>query len=132
MPKKTSEKPYFTATGSRKRAHAKIKLQAGGGKVKINGKDFFEDSQIYQIVTSPLKLVGLEKKFDLEAKVLGGGITSRPQAVRLAVARALLESDEKLKQTLRKAGYLTRDPREKERKKPGLKRARKAPQWQKR
>lgn len=122
----------FRAIGRRKRAIARVKLLPGVGKIKIDNKDKFSDLVLNSVILAPLKLVGLENKFDVETKVSGGGISSRPEAIRLGIARALLKYDSNLRQTLRKAGYLTRDPREKERKKPGLKRARKAPQWQKR
>ncbi|OIP06161.1 30S ribosomal protein S9 [Candidatus Berkelbacteria bacterium CG_4_9_14_3_um_filter_39_23] len=120
---------YFQAIGRRKRSSALVKLSSGVGKLMINKKEIeAPDSAIIL----PLKLLGLEKKFDIMAQVKGGGIMSRKGAICLAIARALVKKDESNKPTLRKSGLLTRDQREKERKKPGLKRARRAPQWKKR
>lgn len=120
---------YIYAIGRRKRATATVRLIKGKGEVKLNGKEL---TDIPAVLIQPLKIVGLEDKFALSAQVKGGGITGQLEAIRLAVARALVKYDETLKPTLRKSGLLTRDPREKERKKPGLKRARRAPQWSKR
>jgi small subunit ribosomal protein S9 len=126
---------YYEAVGRRKRAVARVRLYPGDGQIIINDKpleDFFGRPQDWQSVTAPLSLTGNENRFNLSVLVKGGGITGQSQAIRHGVARALLESDPDLRVSLRRAGYLTRDPREKERKKPGLKRARKAPQYTKR
>lgn len=120
---------YFAATGRRKRAVARVRLHSGTGKFYINNKVVEKPDDVY---LAALILVGKDKTFDCLITVKGGGIMSQKGAIRHAIARALLEVDKDLKPTLRKAGYLTRDPREKERKKPGLRRARRAPQWQKR
>lgn len=120
---------YYQATGSRKRAKARVRLFLGNGQLLVNGKDYSRKSEEY---LAPLNLVGKAKNFNISINIKGGGIESQKEAARNAIARALVVYDQKLKTTLRKAGYLTRDSREKERKKPGLKRARRAPQWQKR
>lgn len=120
---------YLQAVGRRKRSSAFVKLFDGVGTLTINKKEIeVFDRGMYL----PLKLLGLDKKIDVVATVKGGGIMSRKGAIRLAIARALVKKDEANKSTLRKSGLLTRDSREKERKKPGLKRARRAPQWKKR
>ncbi len=117
----------FYGLGRRKTAIARVLLEKGEGKLTINGKD-----QNIEDAFAPFKVVGLEGKFNIDAKIMGGGVSSQIGALRLGVARALVNFDEKLKPVLRKNGFLTRDPRIKERKKPGLRRARRAPQWQKR
>lgn len=124
-----TKKKYWSATGRRKRASAFVKIFSGTGQATINKNMIEKPEPVY---LAPLKLLGLEKKFDLTAQVKGGGKIAQKTAICLGVARALVKKDSELKPTLRKAGFLTRDPREKERKKPGLKRARRAPQWQKR
>jgi len=124
----TQVKEFIYAHGSRKRASARVRLYPGNGKVLINGKEFPPDP----LMIAPLVLAALDKKFDVSARVVGGGMTGQLEAIRHGIARALVIHDPELRSTMRKAGYLTRDPREKERKKPGLKRARRAPQWQKR
>jgi small subunit ribosomal protein S9 len=126
---------YYEAVGRRKRAVARVRLYPGDGQIIINDKplpDFFGRPQDLQSVTAPLSLTDNEERFNVSVLVKGGGITGQAQAIRHGVARALLLSDPELRAALRRAGYLTRDPREKERKKPGLKRARKAPQYTKR
>jgi small subunit ribosomal protein S9 len=131
---KTSE--YFYAAGKRKTSVARVRLYPGGkGEVTVNGKpatEYFTMLTSNGIIKSPLKLVGLTNKFDISAKVLGGGISSQAEALRHGISRALLEFDRELRGPLKKAGFLTRDARTKERKKPGLKRARRAPQFSKR
>lgn len=120
---------YNYATGRRKAAVARVRLfPQGSGKITVNEKAITPGDQAY---LAPLKLVGLTTA-DLSVKVQGGGFSGQEEAIRHGVARAIVELDEEYKTTLRKAGYLTRDPREKERKKPGLKGARRAPQWSKR
>ena len=127
---------YLYAVGRRKQAIATVKLHKNGkGKITINGKiysEYFPTEELEQIVSAPLKSVGQADKVDIEAKVSSGGKHGQAEAVRLGISRALVLLNINFKKNLRKAGYLTRDPRSKERKKPGLKRARRAPQWQKR
>ena len=119
---------YYFGRGRRKTAHARVKLTQGTGELKINNKLTEIDKKLLE----PFQLVGLEKKWDIEAFVHGGGKTSQIEAIQLAISRTLLLIDQNSKTTLRKSNLLTRDQREKERKKPGLKRARRAPQWSKR
>ncbi len=131
----SEEVRYYEAVGRRKRAVARVRLYPGDGQVVINEKglqEFFGRPQDRQNVTSALSLTDSEDRFNLSVVVKGGGITGQSVAIRHGTARALLKYDPDLKPLLRQAGYLTRDPREKERKKPGLKRARKAPQYTKR
>ena len=120
---------YFAAIGRRKRAVARVRLTKGTGQLTINTKPFADP---FGLITEPLKLANVLGAYDINAKVQGGGAEARKEAVRLGIARALLVLDATLRPTLRQAGMLTRDPRDKERKKPGLKRARRAPQWSKR
>ena len=128
MEDKKQAKQYYYGLGRRKTAIARVRLVPGKGALMINGNPVEPN----EIVNAPLNVVGQSGKFDITAVVSGGGVQSQIEAIRLGVARALVELDESLKQSLRKAGYLSRDAREKERKKPGLKRARRAPQWAKR
>jgi small subunit ribosomal protein S9 len=131
----SNEVRYYEGVGRRKRAVARVRLYPGDGEVVINGKaldEYFGRPQDWQDVLAPIALTGNEKRFNLSVLVNGGGITGQAEAIRHGVSRALLDADPGLKQLLRRAGFLTRDPREKERKKPGLKRARKAPQYTKR
>jgi small subunit ribosomal protein S9 len=131
----SNEVRYYEAVGRRKRAIARVRLYPGDGEVVINGKpltEYFGRPQDRQNVVAPALLTGNDKRFNLSILVNGGGITGQAQAIRHGVSRALLVADPGVKQMLRRAGFLTRDPREKERKKPGLKRARKAPQYTKR
>jgi small subunit ribosomal protein S9 len=127
---------FIQKTGRRKTATARVRLVAGKGDVIINEKnvnDYFSD--IYNalnLIKEPLALVGFDKKLDISVNVRGGGKKSQIEAIRLGIARVLISTDEKLKTTLKKAGFLTRDSRMKERKKYGLKRAHKAPQYRKR
>jgi len=126
---------YYEAVGRRKRAVARVRLYPGDGQVVINEKglqEFFGRPQDWLDVMAPLKVTENVERFNLSVRVKGGGITGQAQAIRHGVARALLRFDPALRPSLRRAGHLTRDPREKERKKPGLKRARKAPQYTKR
>jgi len=126
---KTDAREYYYGMGRRKTAIARVRLYLKGSEeVTINGREGAADP----IVTSPLVLVGEFGKLRVSANVIGGGIQSQKEAIRLGVARALLTKNPEWRQTLKKAGLLTRDPREKERKKPGLKGARRAPQWAKR
>ena len=126
---------YYEGVGRRKRAVARVRLYPGNGQVVINDKElkeYFGRPQDWLDAVAPLKLTSNETRFNLSVLVKGGGVTGQAEAIRHGVARALLKVDPNLNRTLRRAGYLTRDPREKERKKPGLKRARKAPQYTKR
>ncbi|MBN1180411.1 MAG: 30S ribosomal protein S9 [Anaerolineae bacterium] len=131
-----SERYYYEGVGRRKTSTARVRLYADGkGDVVVNGKrllDYFTRSGDAERLLEPLKVVGMEGRFDVSVKVLGGGVSGQTDAVRLGVARALLKLDPELRPVLRRSGYLTRDARIKERKKPGLKRARKAPQYTKR
>lgn len=127
---------YHYGLGRRKTAVAKVRLYPGKGAVVVNDKseaDFFGGlTGLVTKISSPLALTGFKAKFDISARVAGGGVAAQADAIMLGVARALLAMSPDMKPTLRKAGFLTRDPREKERKKPGLRRARKAPQFSKR
>jgi len=129
--KKVVEKKidYYFALGRRKTAIARLKMAPGTGKIIINEKEIANPSRVY---LEPLKKTDFMQKLDLWVKVSGGGITSQLEAIRLAISRGLVKIDPELKKTLKLEGFLTRDPRMKERKKPGLKGARRAPQWQKR
>lgn len=134
--KSTSVQEYFYGTGKRKTAVARVRLYKNGtGEVTVNDKEaavHFPLKKLIVTIFAPLKLTSLMKKFDLSVKVDGGGIVAQAEAIRHGVARALLKYDEALRLTLKKAGFLTRDSRVKERKKPGLKKARRAPQFSKR
>lgn len=127
---------YYEGIGRRKRATARVRLYAGGdGKITVNEKevmDYFPRAGDADILREPLRQVDLESTFDVSVKVSGGGVTGQRDAVRMGLARAILAYDEELRPAMRKGGFLTRDAREKERKKPGLKRARKAPTYTKR
>ncbi len=125
----------FTAVGRRKTSVARVLLQPGSGQIIVNGapvETHFPRATHQSAITLPLRLTNRLGSYNLLAKVLGGGISGQAGAIVHATARALLKSDEAHKQTLREAGLLTRDPREKERKKYGLKRARRAKQYTKR
>ena len=132
----TSAKPYFYGTGRRKHSVARVRLVPGTGKVTINGRDiddYFGLETLKLIVNQPFGITGTEGKFDIIANVCGGGISGQAGAIRHGAARALLQADaEAYRALLKKAGLLTRDPRMKERKKYGLKGARRAPQFSKR
>lgn len=131
----TEEIRYYEGVGRRKRAVARVRLYPGDGQIVINNKglkEYFGRPQDWESVLAPLELTESEGRFNMSVHVKGGGITGQAGAIRHGAARALLLVDPSLKAALRRAGHLTRDPREKERKKPGLKRARKAPQYTKR
>lgn len=134
--KKPAVGKYIFAIGRRKTASARVKLYAAGiGEFTVNGKAFtryFPTFQLQRTALAPLDLQGLNKSVNLTIAVSGGGVNAQAGAVSLAVARALVTLDPAHKLVLKKQDLLTRDSREKERKKPGLKRARRAPQWQKR
>ncbi len=126
---------YFHGTGKRKEAVARVKLYPGDGAVLIDGVPYEERLSRLEhrrTVMQPLKLTENEGKYNAVIKVEGGGISGQCGAISHGIARALVKADEKLRPILRQKGLLTRDPRAKERKKPGLKRARKAPQYTKR
>ena len=129
-------RPFFYGTGRRKSSVARVRLYEGTGKVTINGRDiddYFGLETLKLIVRQPLNLTETTEKFDIECRVAGGGVTGQAGAIRHGIARALLQYDsENLRSALKKAGFLTRDPRMKERKKYGLKAARRAPQFSKR
>ncbi len=127
--------PYFYGTGRRKKSVARVRVYAGTGKITINDRDiddYFGLETLKLIVRQPLALTDTADKFDIVCKVAGGGVTGQAGAIRHGLSRALLQYDENLRGTLKKAGFLTRDPRMKERKKYGLKGARRAPQFSKR
>ena len=131
----TSAKPYFYGTGRRKKSVARVRIYPGTGMITINGKDveeYFGLETLKLIVRQPLALTETTEKFDVICKVQGGGVTGQAGAIRHGLSRALLQHDENLRPLLKKAGFLTRDPRMKERKKYGLKGARRAPQFSKR
>lgn len=127
---------YIYTKGGRKEARALVKLfYHGQGEILINGKDYkkyFPYFEFQDIIQTPLKLIKQEGKYDLSVKVKGGGKRGQAEAIRCGIARALAISNPTFRKPLKKAGFLTRDSRIKERKKPGLKRARRAPQWKKR
>ncbi|MDD4995905.1 MAG: 30S ribosomal protein S9 [Patescibacteria group bacterium] len=124
------------ATGKRKSAIAQIQFSPQGkGKIFINKKEsnkYFSPFSLQELILSPLKLLKKEKDFDFKIKVTGGGVHGQAEAVRLGISRALILLNPSWRKELKMAGFLRRDPRVKERKKPGLKRARRAPQWAKR
>ena len=134
--KKSSNKVYYYGTGRRKNAVAAVRLVPGNGKITINTKDideYFGLDTLKLLVRQPLALTETEDKFDVIVKAVGGGISGQAGAIRHGIARALVEADEdNYKSVLKTAGFLTRDARMKERKKPGLKKARKASQFSKR
>ena len=130
-----TEKAQFYGTGRRKKSVARVRLIPGNGDIKINGRDiddYFGLETLKTIVRQPFEVTGLLGKFDVICRVDGGGVTGQAGAIRHGISRALLETDENIRPVLKKAGYLTRDPRMKERKKYGLKAARRAPQFSKR
>ena len=129
------KKLQYWGTGRRKKAIARVRLVAGNGSVNVNRRsldDYFGLDTLKLIVNQPLALVGAADKFDVIVNVKGGGLSGQAGAIRHGIARALVVADEAYKAELKKAGYLTRDPRMKERKKYGLKKARRAPQFSKR
>ena len=133
MPK--AEKKYYYGTGRRKKAIARVRLIEGNGKITINSKDldeYFGKETLKVIVKQPLVATNTLSKYDVIASVNGGGSTGQAGAIRHGIARALNEANSEFRPALKSNGYLTRDPRMKERKKYGLKKARKAPQFSKR
>lgn len=133
---KTADTKYIEAVGRRKRAVARVRMTpASKNEVIVNGKkleEAFTVSDLQKDVLSPLRAQGVVETYSVSAKVNGGGIASQAEAIRLGIARILVETDANLRSVLKKEGYLKRDPRKKERKKFGLRKARKAPQWSKR
>jgi len=131
----TTKQHYHYGLGRRKEAIATARLYKGGGEIMVGNTaatDYFNNAALIQLLNQPIVLAGQEKKLRVVLKLRGGGKRGQAEAARLAIARALNSMSDELHTTLKKAGYLTRDSREKERKKPGLKRARKAPQFSKR
>ena len=125
----------YTATGKRKTACARVILKPGSGSYTINGKEldaFFPRSTLQRIIRQPLEAVGYDARMDVTARMHGGGVAAQAGALRHGISRALLEADPNLRGELKRRGFLTRDPRVKERKKAGLKKARKRPQFSKR
>ena len=128
-------KPYFYGTGRRKHSVARVRVYNGTGNMTINGRDindYFGLETLKLLVNSPLVLTETEGKFDVVVNVVGGGCSGQAGAIRHGLSRALLQFNPELRTVLKKAGFLTRDPRMKERKKYGLKAARRAPQFSKR
>ena len=122
-------------TGRRKEAVARVRLREGTGQFELNGRpleDMFPSRAHRMNITAPLRVVGREKEFDVVARLHGGGVSGQAGALRMGLARALIEFDPEMRPALKKEGLLTRDAREKERRKYGLKKARKAPQYSKR
>lgn len=125
----------FYGTGRRKNAVARVYLVPGEGKVVVNNKqvlDYFGRKTLDMVVRQPLELTATASRFDVICKVVGGGVSGQAGAVRHGIARALVQADPNLRPALKRAGFLTRDPRMKERRKYGLKKARRAPQFSKR
>lgn len=128
-------KPLVQSTGRRKQAVARVRIRPGSGQITINKRaieSYFPSETHRMVVTEPLRLTTTAEVYDVDATIDGGGISGQAGAMRLGIARGLLVLDEDLRATLKKAGFLTRDAREKESKKYGLKKARKAPQYSKR
>ena len=131
----TSAKPYFYGTGRRKKSVARVRVYPGTGVITINKRsidDYFGLETLKLIVNQPYEVTDTLGKFDIVCTVTGGGISGQAGAIRHGLAKALLQVDETYRPALKKAGFLTRDPRMKERKKYGLKAARRAPQFSKR
>lgn len=135
MAKKNTNTTTFYGTGRRKDAIARVRVLAGKGEFTVNGKslDEYMSTDVLKVIAKqPLVVTGNEGKFDVIVKVIGGGLSGQAGAIRHGLSRALVLANEENKAALKAAGFLTRDPRMKERKKPGLKKARKAPQFSKR
>ena len=131
----TADLNQYYGTGRRKCSVARVYLRPGNGNIEINRRsidEYFGREVLKTICLQPLKLTGTEGKFDIKVNVTGGGMSGQAGAIRHGIARALLEYDQDLRTPLKRAGYLTRDPRMKERHKYGLKKARRAPQFSKR
>ena len=135
MPRVKKEEAVFMGTGRRKTSIARVRIMPGKGSFTINGKDindYLNTDVLRTIANQAYAVSGTEGKFDTIVKVEGGGLSGQARAIRHGIARALVKADEANKPAIKAAGLLTRDPRMKERKKPGLKKARKAPQFSKR
>jgi len=136
MEEEKTTKEYIYGLGRRKRSVAQVRLYPGGsGKITVNDKELSEYLPVYEkqeMVKAPLKETGTTDTFDITVRTSGGGLTGQTDAIKLGISRALLLFDESFRPALKKLGFLARDARKKERKKPGLKKARKAPQWSKR
>lgn len=132
----STENKYIEAVGRRKQAVARVRLHHGGtGSIKINDREFAEYlpvETLQQSVMAPLRDTGMENVFDITVRVTGGGIHGQADGIRLGIARALVDFNPELRTSLKKAGFLSRDARVKERKKPGKRSARRSPQWSKR
>ena len=127
--------PLVQSTGRRKEAIARVRIHSGDGKITINGRDvtdYFPSDTDRMVLSEPLRLTETEAAYDIEATIDGGGTTGQAGALRLGIARGLIELDPELRVQLKQAGFLSRDARAKESKKYGLKKARKAPQYSKR
>ncbi|MHB8665221.1 MAG: 30S ribosomal protein S9 [Acidimicrobiales bacterium] len=127
--------PLTQTTGRRKAAVARVRIRPGQGTITVNKRpvtDYFPSATHRQIIAEPLRLTTTTETYDVDCTIHGGGVAGQAGALRLGIARALVDLDEELRATLKKAGLLTRDAREKESKKYGLKKARKAPQYSKR
>ena len=127
--------PLVQATGRRKRSVARVRLRSGAGTVTINGRtveDYFPSRTHRMQIVEPLTVTATEGRYDVDATIHGGGASGQAGALRLGISRGLVELEPELRDTLKRGGYLTRDPRKKESKKYGLKKARKAPQYSKR
>ncbi len=127
--------PLSQSTGRRKAAVARVRLRPGAGAVTVNRRpidEYFPSATYRGHATEPLRVAGAQERFDVDATIDGGGVSGQAGALRLGIARGLVEVDPELRTTLKRAGLLTRDAREKESKKYGLKKARKAPQYSKR
>ena len=130
-----NDKPYFYGTGRRKKSVARVRVYPGSGSITINDRDieeYFGLDTLKLIVRQPLVLTNTAERFNIVTKVNGGGVSGQAGAIRHGISRALLQAGDELRPILKKAGFLTRDPRMKERKKYGLKAARRAPQFSKR
>ena len=128
-------KPLVQTTGRRKGAVARVRLRPGAGTIKVNRRDvaaYFPSKAHQMILSEPLRITSTDEAYDVEATITGGGVSGQAGALRLGIARALVDLDPEMRTTLKRAGFLTRDQREKESKKYGLKKARKAPQYSKR
>lgn len=135
MAKKTTKSEKIWATGRRKKAIARVRIGEGSGKITVNHEplaDYFKSELLQNEVKTALVLVEAENKYDVDITVIGGGLSGQAGACRHGIARALVLANETFKKTIKEKGLLTRDPRMKERKKYGLKKARKAPQFSKR
>ena len=124
--------PLVQSTGRRKRAVARVRFRPGTGTITINKRpleDYFPNDTHRMVLSEPLKVTSTTESYDIDATIHGGGVSGQAGAMRLGISRALIALDEELRPTLKKAGFLTRDSREKESKKYGLKKARKAPQY---